>query len=122
MKLKGIFLLTFTSCALPALPLISSHPSLTALQVSMVVCCLPSFPSRPGSGSRSSHFLPTGDELLLQLLQSAPLQPVPASAGQPPVSGMALPWGSRSLAVPRERCLQLSCLERAPALLHLGWG
>lgn len=38
-----ICLLRFTSCVLPASPLISTHPSSSALQVSVVVCCLPCF-------------------------------------------------------------------------------
>lgn len=45
----------------------------------MAICCLPGFPSQPGSGSDSAHFLPAADDLLLQLLQ-----PIPTSAGQPP--------------------------------------
>lgn len=48
---------------------------------------------------------------------SPPLQGRP-----PPILGTVLPWGSRSLAVPGEQCLQPSCLVRASVLLHLGWG
>lgn len=91
-----ICLLMFLSCVLPASPLTSTHSSFTALQVSVVLCCLPSFPSLPGSGSDFAHFLATGDEIL-QLLQPAAHPHLCRAA--PSTLGTVLPWGSRSLAV-----------------------
>lgn len=91
-----ICLLVFISCVLPASPLISTHSSFTALQVSVVLCCLPSFPSLPGSGSDLACFLATGDEIL-QLLQ-----PIPSSAGQlPPPWVRCSPGAAVPLRSPR---------------------
>jgi len=47
--------------------------------------------------------------------------PHPHAHGESPVLGAELPWGSPSLAVPREAYGQPSWLETASALLLLGW-